>query len=306
MAWDPRHLPSQLGKTFVVTGGNAGIGYFISEQLAFAGARVILASRNPAKASGAVAVIRTVVPSADVDSVHLDLSSLGSVSVAAAELRNLGPIDGLMLNAGLTAGGPARLVTIDGLELGVGTNYLGHFALTAQVFGSLTPTARVVTIGSRITTLKRAQVNDLLQERGSYSWTTAYANSKHAMQAFGFELDRRLRASGSGVRALVSHPGFALDVQGPRRPGVNDDLSVLTRLTQNLLRPMTQGKDRGAWPMVRALIDPDARGGEYYGPRGALKGKPVLARPVAQDRDPRFGRMLWERSEGWTGLRFTL
>jgi NAD(P)-dependent dehydrogenase (short-subunit alcohol dehydrogenase family) len=305
MAWGPRSLPSQEGKTFVVTGGNRGIGYFVSEQLATTGARVILASRNRERTDAAIAAILQIVPAAILAVVPVDLGSLDSVSAAARRLQLLGPIDGLALNAGLTVGGRKRELTEDGLEIGVGTNYVAHFVLVAQTFSALAPGARIVPMGSMVTRTQKADESDLMQERGRYSWATAYANSKHAMQTFGFELDRRLRASGSSIESIVAHPGFSLDVQAPRRPGVDDE-TLGERVWQNLLRPMTQGKDRGAWPMVRALTDPNAHGGEYYGPRGAVKGRPVIANPVAQDRDHEFGRALWEKSESWAGLRFTL
>jgi NAD(P)-dependent dehydrogenase (short-subunit alcohol dehydrogenase family) len=303
MAWDSRDLPSQHGKTFVVTGGNAGIGYFVCEQLAAAGAHVILASRSAERVDAAIAAIREIVPTAELGFVLTDLSSLESVGAAAAKIRGLGSIDGLALNAGLTLGNNHRRVTADGLELAVGTNYLGHFALVAQSFSALSPAARVVSMGSMSTRLRRADIYDLLQERRRYSWSRAYAYSKHAMQAFGFELDRRLRASGSGIHSLVAHPGFSTDVQAPPRSGVNE-LPRSERLGQNLVRFMTQGRDGGAWPMVRALLDPDAKGGDFFGPSGGLKGKPELVKSVAQDLDPEFGRTLWEKSEGWTGVRF--
>jgi NAD(P)-dependent dehydrogenase (short-subunit alcohol dehydrogenase family) len=305
VTWDPRALPSQEGKTFVVTGGSRGIGYFIAEQLASTGARVVLASRNRARTDAAIEAIRAIVSTAHLARVQLDLGSLASVAAAAVSLRDFAPVDGLVLNAGLTSGPRSRAVTFDGLELGVGTNYVGHFALAAQLFPALAATARVVSMGSMATKLQSADIGDLMQERSRYSWAASYANSKHAMQGFGFELERRLRVRGSGIRSLVVHPGFALDVQAPRRPGV-DRLTPAERVWQNLLRPMTQGKDRGAWSTVRALLDPAAEGGEYYGPSHGVTGKPVLVKPVAQDIDPDFGRDLWARSEEWARLRFAV
>ena len=289
--------------TFVVTGGSRGIGYFVAEQLAASGHRVIIAARSEKRADAAAASIRHHVPKAVVDFVPLDTASLDSVAAAAGRL---GPIDGLALNAGLTSPTDGREVTVDGLEKVVATNYIGHFALVAQAFASLSPTARVVSMGSMATRLARADVGDLLQEHGRYSSSKAYAYSKHAMQAFGLELDRRLRDSGSGIQSLIAHPGFALDVQAAPRPGINDLVSAKNRLGQQLLRPMTQGKDAGAAAMVRALTDPQAQGGEYYGPPNALKGRPRLITAVAQDRDPAFGAELWRLSEQWTGIKFDL
>ena len=288
--------------TFVVTGGSSGIGYFVSEQLARQGHSVIIAARTASKADAAMASIRIQVPGAELFFVPFDLDSLASVRTAAAQIAALGPIDGVALNAGLTSPTKGRELTDDGLEKMVGGNYVAHFALVAQLWPALSPTARVVSMGSMSTRLAKADLENLMQQRGKYNASKAYAYSKHGMQGFGFELDRRLREAGSGIQSLVAHPGFAMDVQAPRRPGVNDHIDA--RFAQNLLRPMTQGKDRGAWPMVKALTDMDARGGDFFGPPNGLKGKPKRVKAVAQDTDPAFGQRLWQLSEGWAGLTF--
>ena len=288
--------------TFVVTGGSSGIGYFVSEQLARQGHSVIIAARTARKADAAMASIRTQVPGAELFFVPFDLDSLTSVRTAAEQITALGPIDGVALNAGLTSPTKGRELTEDGLEKMVGGNYVAHFALVAQLWPALSPTARIVSMGSMSTRLAKADLENLMQTGGKYNASRAYAYSKHGMQGFGFELDRRLREVGSGIQSLVAHPGFAMDVQAPRRPGVNDQIGA--RFAQNLLRPMTQGKDRGAWPMVKALTDRDAGGGDFYGPPNGLKGKPKRVKAVAQDTDPAFGRRLWQLSEGWAGLTF--
>ena len=287
--------------TYVVTGGSRGIGYFVAEQLAAAGHRVVIAARDEKRADAAAASIRRHVPGAVIDFIALDTASLDSVARAA---RALGPTDGLALNAGLTSATDGREVTVDGLERVVATNYLGHFALVAQAFPKLAPTARVVSMGSMSTRLVRADLANLLQSEGRYSSSKAYAYSKHAMQAFGLEFDRRLRVGGSGIQSLIAHPGFALDVQAVPRPGINDGMSRRNRLGQQLLRPMTQGKDAGAAAMVRALTDPAAMGGEYYGPPNGLKGRPRAIDAVAQDRSTEFGAELWQLSEQFTGIKF--
>ncbi len=296
--------PSQAGKTFVVTGGSRGIGYWAVEQLARAGATVVIAARDKNRADAAAASVREQVPGAAVRFLPLDLGSLDSVRAAAEHLVADGGIDGLALNGGLVTGGKQRQSTVDGLELIVGTNYVGHFALVAQAFAALTPTARIVGMGSMATRLEPAKLQNLMQGDGAYSFNSAYAYSKHAVQAFGFELDRRLRAGGSGIRSIVAHPGFALDVQAPRRSFQR--LSATTVLWQSLVRPMTQGKDRGAWPLVRALTDDSLEGGSYVGPRFSLKGQPQLVTAVEQDRDEAFGAELWTLSEAWSGLSFSV
>lgn len=304
MNWNPRELPDQTGKTVVVTGAGRGVGYFVAEQLAVAGARVILGVRNPERADAAVRSIRHQHPDALLEVVPLDLASLASVRAAAAAMAKFAPIDVLVNNAGLTAPPRERQTTADGFELVVGTNHLGAFVLTALLAPSLAPDARVVSLGSLSTRLAKADLDDLLAEKGTYSASRAYATSKHAVHAFALELDRRWRAAGSGRASLLAHPGFALDAPSQKRPGVTDLGTRGARFGERLLTPMTHGKDHGAWPVVRAAIDPHAEGGQFYGPRGSVVGKPVLQKPVAQSADPEFGRRLWTLSEELTGTTF--
>jgi NAD(P)-dependent dehydrogenase (short-subunit alcohol dehydrogenase family) len=298
--WDPTHLPSQTGKTIVVTGGNAGIGYFVSEQLAGAGARVILASRSRQKADAAAASIRARVPGAQPEFVALDLSSLGSIREAAEKIRKLGPIDVLINNAGATAGQNKRVLTEDGLELVVGSNAFGPYALTALVFPALTKTGRVVSLGSMATRIVKLDPLNLQSEHGKYNFFRAYAYSKHAMHAFALELQRKLTASGSTVESLLAHPGSAVDLLSARRPGINDHYKPLDFLSAII----SQGKDRGAWPIVRAAADPEAKGGEFYGPRRSVSGRPVLLDPVASSATEEFGVEFWRQAEAATGIRF--
>jgi NAD(P)-dependent dehydrogenase (short-subunit alcohol dehydrogenase family) len=300
-AWDPTHLPSQSGKTFVVTGGNAGIGYFVSEQLAGAGARVVLASRSQQKAETAIASIRERVPEASLDFVKLDLSSLGTVREAAEKIRGLGPIDVLINNAGATSGSNRRVVTEDGLEFVVGSNSFGPFALTALVFPALSPTARVVSLGSMATRLVTLDAANLQSTTGKYNFFRAYGYSKHAMHAFALELQRKLAASGSGIESLLAHPGSAIDLRSARRPGINDGRVTPLDIVSTLF---SQGKDKGAWPIVRAAIDPNATGGQFYGPKHSVVGRPVLLEPVASSASAEFGAEFWKQAEAATGITF--
>jgi len=300
-SWDPTHLPSQSGKTIVVTGGNAGIGYFVSEQLASAGARVVLASRSEQKADTAAASIRARVPGATVDFVQLDLSSLGSVREAAAKIRNLGGVDVLINNAGATSGSSKRQTTEDGLEFVVGSNAFGPFALTALAFPALTRDARVVSLGSMATRLVKLDARNLQSTEGRYNFFRAYAYSKHAMHAFALELQRKLSASGSAIESLLAHPGSAVDLRSAKRPGINDGgvkaLDILSAV-------ISQGKDKGAWPIVRASIDPAAKGGEFYGPHRSVAGRPVLLEPVKSSASEEFGADFWRQAEAATGITF--
>ncbi|HEY2643801.1 MAG TPA: SDR family NAD(P)-dependent oxidoreductase [Galbitalea sp.] len=302
--WDPAHLPSQAGKTFVVTGGNAGIGYFVSEQLAGAGARVVMASRSKERADVAAASVRDRVPGGDIGFIRLDLSSLGSIREAAEAIRKLDRVDGLINNAGATTGSNDRVVTEDGLEFVVGSNAFGPYALTALAFPALKAGARVVSLGSMATRIVKLDPQNLQSTSGRYNFFKAYGYSKHAMHAFALELHRRLAASGSGVESLLAHPGFAVDALGEQRVGITDNDGAWKKFTDVLSGVMAHGKDRGAWPVVRAATDPNAKGGEFYGPRRSVSGAPVLVEPIASSASDEFGAEFWRQAETATGITF--
>ncbi|MBG6214421.1 NAD(P)-dependent dehydrogenase (short-subunit alcohol dehydrogenase family) [Cryobacterium sp. CAN_C3] len=299
MTWNPLSLPNQAGKTFVVTGANAGLGYFTSEQLANTGAHVVLACRNTVKADAAAAAIRARVAGASVSVLQLDVSDLQSVRDVSETLRALPRLDGLILNAGIVHPSADRQVSLDGNELIFATNFLGHFALTAGTLMALrrTPGSRVVSLGSMISRLMDSSLEDL-QLATTYNGWKAYAQSKIAMQVFGFELDRRLRAAGAGtVQSLVAHPGYSISGLTPTVPGIND-LTPAKRVIDGLqLLVGAQGKHHGAWTTVRAAIDPDAHGGDYFGPRFLTRGAPTLQATTATSRDRGVAAKLWERAE---------
>ena len=305
MSWNPRALPSLAGRTIVVTGGNAGIGYFTSEQLAAAGARVVIAARSAQKAALAIEAIRARVPDAVLAHVELDLASLASVRAAAEALAEFRPLHGLINNAGRVVASGSRQLTADGFELTVGGNFLGHFALTTLMFPALAADARVVGLGSDSTRMVRLDAADLWSQR-RYSAFRAYGFSKHAVQAFHLELARRLAAAGDTRASLLAHPGWATNAYASRRPGITDRDPLAGRAFEALTGWVGQGKDRGAWTSVRAVADPDAANGDYFGPRFMLLGAPVLTTPVAASADPAFGAALWADAEARTGLHFPL
>ncbi|MBN9605687.1 MAG: SDR family NAD(P)-dependent oxidoreductase [Actinomycetales bacterium] len=304
LAWDPRALPRQDGRRIVITGATAGIGYFAAEQLAAAGADVVLAARSQEKTRRAIDAIRDRV-GASVTSVRLDLASLDSVRRAADELAGGTAIDALVNNAGLVIPPGRRRETEDGLELLVGGNFVGHFALTARLWGALAPGARVVGLGSMATRMVRLDPDDLMSTR-RYRPFRAYGLSKHAVHGFGFELDRRLRAAGSARTSVVAHPGYAVSELADRVPGINDEKGFSHRVAGALSAPVAQGKDHGAWPVVRGAIDRELSGGEFLGPGGlmGLRGAPTVQAPAPSSADPAFGARLWALAEAWSGERF--
>ena len=306
MSWSPARLPAQHGRVFVVTGGNAGLGYFAAEQLAGAGAHVVLASRDTKKADAAIRSIRSLVPRASFDRISVDLSSLESSVAAGTAIADFDRLDGLVLNAGATTGSRERLQSDDGFELTMATNYVGHFALTARAWPILarTPESRVVGLGSLSTELVRLDPHDLMSE-SRYGFFRAYAFSKHAIHGFTLELDRRSRAASAGVSGVIAHPGYAIDGLSPERPGIVER-SAGDRFYGASIALAAQGKNRGAASVVRALLDPTVVGGEFVGPEFLTRGRPVLQRPVLSSASPEFGAYLWAQSEQWTGQRFDI
>jgi NAD(P)-dependent dehydrogenase (short-subunit alcohol dehydrogenase family) len=283
-------------KTVLVTGGNAGIGYFVAEQLAARGATVVIGSRSAAKAEAALGSIRTQVPGAQVRHIPLDLADLSSLkaSVDALELSHL---DAVVHNAGVYLDGPERRETAAGHELTFGTNHLGHFALTHWLAPLLADGGRIVTTGSF--TAKRAELDfDDLQSRNDYKPKDAYARSKLAQMLFGFELDRRLRAAGRSAISVVTHPGGALDSLTPSRPPLH--------VRKHGLSPaglLLQGKDAGAWPAVHAVLEPDVDGGQLWGPRTlGMRGRPHLETVRGRLADTEAAARIWTASVELTGV----
>lgn len=306
MAWNTSELPDAHGRTVVITGGNSGVGYFTGEQLARAGAHVVLACRDPERAEAAVSAIRRRVPGARVEATPLDVTDRRSVDAAAAALLERGRVDALVLNAGMVHAPRERRTDAYGNELVLATNVLGHFRLVARALPVLEATdgARIVTLGSLAARLSRLRLDDLQLEHGYTAWR-AYAGSKIAAQAFGFELERRLRASGSGITSIVVHPGYSTSGRTPGVRGVNQPTKA-KRFADNLQAAWTQGKDHGAWAPVRAVLDPDITGGDYLGPVGRTKGVPTHAHPTRSSRSPRTGARLWPLLEAAADQPFRL
>ncbi|MYR16863.1 SDR family NAD(P)-dependent oxidoreductase [Streptomyces sp. SID6137] len=300
-SWDVHRLPSAEGRNFLVTGGNAGIGYFTAEQLAATGAVVVLGCRDRAKAEAAMASIRSRVPGARVRHLRLDLADLSSLKSAVDGL-DLDRLDAVVHNAGVALDDPPRRETADGHELMFGTNHLGHFALTRWLAPLLSAAraARVVTVGSFAARSERLDLGDLQSAR-DYRPKRAYGRSKLAQMSFGFELDRRLRAAGSTVLSVVAHPGGALDSLTPSRPPVHRTTPG-ARLRALPCALLVQGKEAGAWPVVRAVLDPEVAGGELWGPRVfGLRGTPRREPVPSHMADPAVAAQLWAAGEELTG-----
>ncbi|NKY46247.1 SDR family NAD(P)-dependent oxidoreductase [Nocardia cerradoensis] len=290
------------GKTILVTGASAGIGYFVAERLAAAGATVALGCRDTAKADLAMRAIRARVPAARTMSVRVDLADPSSLP-ATVDALGVERLDGVVLNAGILLPAPERQVTARGHESMFATNHLGHFALVAHLAPMLTaaPHGRVITVGSFAARSERLDLTDLQSER-DYRSKRTYGRSKLAQMLFGFELDRRLRASGADTASIVAHPGGALDSLTPSRPPlfVHTPAQRLRGLPAGVV---LHGKHAGADTIVRATLDTEITGGELWGPRVlGLRGRPHRETPHAHMTDPDVAAELWAVSAELTGV----
>jgi NAD(P)-dependent dehydrogenase (short-subunit alcohol dehydrogenase family) len=303
--WTAEQIPDLSGKTLIVTGGNSGLGLEASRALARHGARVVLACRNPEKASAALAEIRAADPRADVEAMALDLASLASVrAFASAFLGKHAALHGLINNAGVMA--LPRRETVDGFEMQLGTNHLGHFALTGLLLERLlaTPGSRVVSLSSTMHKTGRMRFDDLHGERSYGKWT-AYGQSKLANLLFTYELQRRLDARRAPTISVACHPGYAatnLQFAGPRMQGS----SLLEAGAGLMNRLFSQSAAMGALPTLYAATAPGVRGGEYFGPGGFAEmwGAPKKVRSSARSLDAADAARLWEISQDATGVGF--
>ncbi|MEU7471460.1 oxidoreductase [Streptomyces sp. NPDC044984] len=297
--WTADRIPDQTGRIAVVTGANSGLGLITATELARRGAHVVLAVRDTA--AGAEAARRI---GGDTEVRELDLASLDSVRAFAAKLAADHPaVDLLVNNAGLVLLGPRR-TTADGFELHIGTNMLGHFALTGLLLDRLEAAREPRVVGLSSITHKSAHLDfdDLMSER-DYRAAPAYGRSKLATTVFGVELDRRLRAAGSPVISTLAHPGLTRTNLTPR---AWEHRGRLGRVIARAGLLVTQPVEQGALPQLRAATDPGVRGGQFFGPSGLgeTRGRVTEARLSREAADPAVGRRLWAAAEELTGVRY--
>jgi NAD(P)-dependent dehydrogenase (short-subunit alcohol dehydrogenase family) len=311
--WTAADIPAQTGRRAVVTGANSGLGYHTAVELARHGADVVLAVRDRDRGAAAVASMDAelsgVPGRGSVTAAALDLADLGSVRAFADELLSSGQrLDLLVNNAGVMA--IPRRETVDGFEMQLGTNHLGHLALTLRLLPALartgagSGTARVVTVSSGAHRMGSIDLDDLMGERRYRPWA-AYGQSKLANLLFAFELQRRLDAARLPVASYAAHPGYAdtnLQSVAPTMRGS----SLGTRMAAWGNSLLAQPAQLGALPTLYAATEPGLPPATYVGPDGFLeqRGHPTIVSAARSAHDRTVAAGLWERSEDLVGVRF--
>ncbi|MCH6199532.1 oxidoreductase [Aquiflexum sp. LQ15W] len=302
--WTANDIPNQTGKTIIITGATSGIGLEAAKILAAKGAKLILPVRNAEKGKNAVKEIKQRFPDADIAVMPLDISDLDSVRQFAEKVKTkYSKLDLLMNNAGIMWT-PQRMLSKQGNEMQFATNHLGHFILTGLLLSLIkaTPNSRIVTQSSVLH--KKTQGQDFepqiqfedLNFTKSYDTKKVYAQSKLANLLFTYELDRRLKQSDIKAIATASHPGYTAT-------NLQKDAGFMMKIMNVVL---AQKVDMGVLPILRAAIEPDLKGGEFYGPTkmNEMKGYPELVSSSDTSYDKELARKLWEVSENLVDFKY--
>ncbi|MEO1047235.1 MAG: oxidoreductase [Pseudomonadota bacterium] len=299
--WTPEALDDLSGKTFLITGGNSGIGLEAAKILAAKNADVVIACRNETKGRAALAKLVNL-GEGRCELLTLDLADSASIRGAAKEAGDrFGAIYGLINNAGVMQ--TPKQKTKDGFEMQLGTNHLGHFLWTALMIGHVDPAeGRVVTVASIAHKFGRIDFDDLMMERG-YDPSRAYTRSKLANLLFAQELHRRLEAAGSTIKSIACHPGYSdtsLQSKGPT--GLFKAMYSVTN------KVLAQSAKLGAYPTALAAAEERAVSGGYYGPTGPFDARGPVGDAIIEKRaqSEATARRLWEVSEELVGERLAV
>jgi NAD(P)-dependent dehydrogenase (short-subunit alcohol dehydrogenase family) len=301
--WTIKNIPNQHGRLAVVT-GTGGLGYEDALALARAGSDVIIAGRNAAKGAEAVNKVRAENPSAKVRFEVLDLANLASIEAFGKRMQAEHQSLDLLINNAAVMTPPNRNLTSDGFELQFGTNYLGHFALTAHLLPLLRKgiDPRVVNVAS--VAVRNGTINfDDLQSERDYKPMVAYGQSKLANLMFSFGLQRRSDAARWGLSSIAAHPGISRTDLLPNGAGQRSVSGLARTWLWFLFQPAAQG----ALPTLFAATSPDAKAGAYYGPDrlNETRGFPAPAKIPAQAGDVDVAARLWQVSERLTNTSFS-
>ena len=301
--WTTANMPDLSGKVIIVTGGNSGLGYESVKVFAQKGAEVILGCRSVEKGEAAKTEIMKNNPAGKIEVMNLDLMDLSSVKNFAVRFKeNHSRLNVLINNAGIMI--PPYGLTKDGFESQIGTNHLGHFALTGQLIDLIvkTPKSRVVSTSSLAHKNGKMDFDNFMFDNGNgYTPMKAYGRSKLANLLFIYELQRLFEAIGIDSVAVAAHPGVSQ---------TNLMRFVEGKFYYHLLKPLSslilQSAAKGALPQLRAAVDPEVKGGDFYGPDGfnEMKGFPVKVKSNPSSHNAGDAKRLWEVSEKLTGVSF--
>lgn len=305
--WTPEQLGPQDGKTYLITGGNAGAGFEATRILLRKGAKVVMLNRSAERSEAAVAKLKEEFGAgAEVSFVRMDLAELASVRKAAAEVLETVPrIDALICNAAI-AQVPTQKFTVDGFESMLGTNHYGHFLLSGLLFDRIEESkGRIVVVASLgyKMGIRTIQFDDMNWD-SNYHQNKTYSQSKLAQMMFAYELQDRVAAAGSNVEVYVCHPGSS------RTSLITTSGNLVTRVMFRLmsLSPMVQSAEKGAYPEVMCATQDGLEGRALYGPTGRNEwvgpvGKGTLE-PFAHDKA--VMQRLWAVSEKATGFDWSV
>ncbi len=309
MPWTADDLPSLHGRTVLVTGASSGLGEASAVALATRGAHVVLANRSTERTAAVMDRIHHRAPAASLEHLQVDLGDLASVAAAASDLASRHErLDTVIANAGIMA--PPLSRTVDGFELQMGVNHLGHFALVGRLLPLLLATEepRVVVVSSTAHRAARLDIDDLNLERTRYQRWIAYGNSKLANLLHVLELQRLAEAAGSALTAVGAHPGYAdtaLQTTGPTmQGGLSGAVTHIGSRLGNLL--FAQPASQGVLPQLYAATAPALPGASYWGPDGPgeARGYPAPAGRSARAKDPALAAALWQASVSLTGVDY--
>lgn len=302
--WSPERMSSQEGKTYVITGANAGAGFEATRLLAKHDAEIIMACRNPVKADAAIDAIRSEVGrDAKLKQIDLDLGSLESVRSAGARILNeVERVDGLVCNAAIAQVAKQEL-TGDGFESQLGVNHYGHFLLCGLLFERVKASkGRIVVVGSLGYQMgtKRIPFEDMNWDT-KYNPMNAYCASKLAQMVFAYELQRRAQAVGGGVQVHVCHPGAA------RTELSKEEANLTTKILFKLMSPLAQSAEKGAWPEVLCLTEDELKPERFYGPTQRSNMVGIIGETDLKGHalDREVAARLWVLSEEATGLKWS-
>ena len=296
--WTVENIPDLSGKVIIVTGGNSGLGYESVKAFAGKGAEVVLASRDVQKGEASKAEIIKTHPDGRINVIELDLMELNSIKTFAKNFaEKYDSLNVLLNNAGVMT--TPYFKTKDGFEGQMGTNHLGHFALTGLLVNLLSQTkgSRVVNVSSGAHRFGKMDFDNLLFDgEKDYSPMKAYGRSKLSNLLFTYELQRRFEENKIDSISVASHPG------GSR---TNLDRHVNGKFWFKLLWPLfrltTQSQAQGALPQIRASVDKGVRASQYYGPHRNMTGYPIVVESNKASHNMADAKKLWEMSEDYTG-----